>query len=373
MAGIGPGPFAGMMLADHGADIIRIERLGGTASPIGADDGADVMLRGRPAIQVDLKTPEGVGIVRDLVGQADGLIEGYRPGVMERLGLGPDLLLGLNPALVYGRMTGWGQTGPKAADVGHDINYLALSGTLHMLGRAGECPTAPANLLGDYGGGGLLLAFGMCAAIIQARASGQGQVVDCAMVDGSALLATLMWSLRAQDQWRDERGSNFLDSGAHFYDTYRTRDDRFIAVGAIEKPFYRTLCSLAGMDDPAFENQFDRAAWPDLKRRVAAIFATRTRDEWCALLEQTDACVAPVLSMEEAPRHPHNRARDTFVEAQGIVQPTPAPRFSRTTARHPSQPGPEPLDILQRFGLSAERAAELEASGTLAFAQPSAR
>ena len=286
MAGIGPGPFAGMMLADHGADVVRVERIGGTPTPIAGSDKGDILSRSRTTIQVDLKSPAGRAFVIDLAKGADGLIEGYRPGVMERLGLGPEPLLAANPALIYGRMTGWGQDGPKSALAGHDINYLAVAGTLHMLGRAGEPPTAPANLVGDYGGGGLLLAFGMCAGLLNAARTGIGQVIDCAMVDGAAILASALWSMHAQGLWQDQRGVNMLDGGAHFYDTYEAADGKFIAVGAIEPQFYRLLRDAAGIDDPAFDAQFDAAAWPDLKLRAAAIFATRTRDEWCRLCLQ---------------------------------------------------------------------------------------
>lgn len=365
MAGIGPSTFAAMMLADHGATVIRVERLGGAPVPIDMDTKRDALLRGRPAIEVDLKSAAGLELVRSLARGSDAIIEGYRPGVMERLGLGPSTLLSDNLALVYGRMTGWGQEGPNALVPGHDINYLALSGTLHMLGRRDAPPYAPANLLGDYGGGGLLLAFGVCAAIIQARSSGRGQVVDCAMVDGAAILATLMWSLHAQDRWKDERASNFLDGGAHFYDSYRTSDDRFVAIGAIEPPFYQTLCRIAGFDDPLFESQFDPSVWPALKEKVAAVIATKTRDEWCALLEHTDACVTPVLSMAEAPHHPQSVARRLFEEVDGVTQPAPAPRFAATPAAPLSRSTDGIGATLSAFGIQADKVDDLRTAGAL--------
>ena len=329
-AGIGPAPFAGMMLADHGAHVTRIDR----PKADHADHHVhDVLLRGRHHLSLDLKRPDGVAALRDLARDADGLIEGFRPGVMERLGLGPDVLLADNPRLVFGRMTGWGQDGPLAHAAGHDIDYIALAGALHAFGRAGEKPTPPINLVGDFGGGGMLLAFGMLAGLLSARNTGIGQVVDCAMVDGAALLMAMIHGFAARGVWRDERGVNMLDTGAHFYDTYRRSDGKFIAVGAIEPQFYAELRRLAGLDDPAFDAQMDPSVWPELKRRLTAVFLTRTRDEWCALLEGTDACVAPVLSLSEAPAHPHNVARGTFVRSGDVVQPAPAPRFSVTAAR----------------------------------------
>lgn len=333
MAGIGPGPFCGMMLADQGAEVVVVHRPG---SPL---DSRDPLNRSRRCLAADLKTAEGVATVRKLVAESDGLIEGFRPGVMERLGLGPDILLADNPRLIYGRMTGWGQQGPYAPTAGHDINYIALSGTLHMLGRRGEKPAAPVNLVGDFGGGGMLLAFGMVAALLNATRTGQGQVVDCAMTDGAAILAAMIWGFRANAGWQDERGSNLLDGGAHFYDTYQTADGKFIAIGAIEPQFYAELRRLVGLaDDKDFDAQMDTDRWDDLRARLEALFLTRTRDEWCSVLEYTDACFAPVLSMAEAPAHPHNVVRQTFTDVDGIVQPAPAPRFLGTPADRPRKP-----------------------------------
>ena len=324
IAGLGPAPFAGMMLADHGAEVIRVERPGGDVSVAG-DPTKDALLRSRTVARADLKSPDGVALVRDLAHTADGLIEGFRPGVMERLGLGPDVLLGDNPKLVYGRMTGWGQTGPLAGRAGHDIDYIAVAGALHAIGPA-EKPVVPLNLVGDFGGGGMLLAFGMLAALHHVRAGGDGQVVDCAMTDGTALLTAMTHSFRAQGTWADTRASNMLDGAAPFYDTYACADGKHLAVGAIEPQFYAELMAKLGL---SAAGQFDRAAWPVRKRQLADLFRTRARDDWCALLDG-DACVAPVLSLAEAPLHPHNAERGTFIEAGGVVQPAPAPRYSRT-------------------------------------------
>ncbi len=330
LAGIGPGPFAAMMLADHGAEVIRVDRPGARI------DARDPLLRSRRLIGVDLKSPEGKARVRDLVKSADGLIEGFRPGVTERLGLGPDVLLEDNPRLVYGRMTGWGQTGPYAAAAGHDINYIALAGALHAYGRAGEKPTPPINMVGDFGGGGMMLAFGMVSALLHAQKTGQGQVIDAAMTDGAATLMSMIWGFRANGIWSDNRGTNMLDTGAHFYDTYETGDGKWISIGSIEPQFYAELRRLAGLAaDKDFDAQMDRSAWGPLKAKLTALFLTRTRDEWCALMEMTDVCFAPVLSMAEAPSHPHNAARGTFIEVGGVVQPAPAPRYSATVCDTP--------------------------------------
>lgn len=332
LAGIGPVPFAGMMLADHGARVVRIERPVEGVNP--ADFGRfDVLGRNREVLTLDLKQAEGVRRLRAVLRDADALIEGYRPGVLERLGLAPDSLLADNPRLVVGRATGWGQDGPKAQLAGHDIDYIALSGALHTFGPQGSKPIMPTNLVGDFGGGGMLLAFGVLAGIIAARGTGKGQVIDCAMVDGAALLNAMTYAMLQFGMWRDERGVNALDGGAPFYDTYETADGKWIALGSIEAPFYAQLLERLGLqDDPLFARQSDQAAWPELKQRLAAIFRTRTRAEWCDLLEDSDACFAPVLSLAEAPQHPHNRARGTFVEAGGVIQPAPAPRFSGTPA-----------------------------------------
>lgn len=323
-AGIGPGPFCGMMLADHGAEVIRIERPGGRLDP------RDPLSRNRKSIVLNTKTEAGLTAARDLCRSADGLIEGYRPGVMERLGLGPDILLEDNPKLVYGRMTGWGQSGPWAQAAGHDINYIALSGVLHGIGRAGEKPVPPANYVGDFGGGAMMLAFGMVAALLAVKNGAPGQVIDAAMTDGSALLAGMSWHFLAAGINRDDRGVNMLDGGAPFYDTYVCADDQYIALGAIEPQFYALLREKAGLTDPTFDAQHDRAAWPEQKAKLAAIIATKSRDEWCAIMDATDICFAPVLSMTEAPAHPHNVARGTFAEVGGAIQPMPAPRYSLT-------------------------------------------
>ncbi len=361
IAGIGPGPFAGMMLADHGAEVIRIERPGTRV------DAKDPLLRSRHVVAVDLKATEGVALVRELAAGADGLFEGFRPGVMERLGLGPEVLLGDNPRLVYGRMTGWGQFGPYSAAAGHDINYIALAGALHAFGRAGDKPTPPINLVGDFGGGGMMLAFGMVAALLHASKTGTGQVIDVAMTDGAALLMSFVWGLRGNGHWSGERGTNLLDTGAHFYDTYETADGKWLSIGAIEPQFYAELRRLTGLaDDRDFDHQHDRASWGLLKAKLTALFLTRRRDDWCALLEITDACFAPVLSLAEAPAHPHNAARGTFLEADGIVQPAPAPRYSVSETRSPVMAtSVDSSAVLTRLGLDTERIAALAACGAI--------
>ena len=369
IAGIGPGPFCAMMLADMGADVVRVDR----ASAVrGGDPGRpplDVMARGRRSIGVDLKAPEGLDTVLSLVEGADALLEGFRPGVAERLGIGPDECLARNPALVYGRMTGWGQHGPYASTAGHDINYISLAGVLHAIGRVGEAPVPPLNLVGDFGGGGMYLAFGMVCALLEARTSGQGQVVDAAMVDGAASLMTFMSGMRVSGMWKDERGTNMLDTGAHFYDVYETSDGRHISLGPIEPQFYAELRELLGLDGSEWDAQHDRARWPELKQKLAAVVAQRSRDEWCELLEGTDTCFAPVLSPSEAPEHPHNCERGTFTEVAGVVQPGPAPRFSRTPGairRPPPHAGQHTDEILSDAGFDAEAIAALRASGAVA-------
>jgi alpha-methylacyl-CoA racemase len=330
LAGIGPGPFAGMMFADHGAEVIQIVR------PDAKVDRQDPVNRSRKLVVADLKTEAGVREVRDLCRTADALIEGFRPGVTERLGLGPDTLLADNPKLVYGRMTGWGQAGPYARVAGHDLNYIALSGALHAFGRAGDKPTPAINMVGDYGGGAMMLAYGVVCALLCAQRTGNGQVVDCAMVDGSALMMAPFYGLTARGRWRDERGVNFIDTGSHFYDTYETADGKYISLGALEPQFYAEFRARAGLaDDPEFDAQTDPKAWPRLKEKLTFLFKSRTRDEWCALLEHTDVCFAPVLSMREAPGHPHNRVRETFIDLEGVIQPAPAPRYSVTLADTP--------------------------------------
>jgi alpha-methylacyl-CoA racemase len=365
LAGLGPAPFAGMMLADAGADIIRIDRSERATYPPNTEPHVDLMNRGRRSVAVDLKHPDGVGLVLRLVEQADGLMEGFRPGVAERLGIGPDICLDRNPRLVYGRMTGWGQDGPMASAAGHDIDYIALAGALEPMGRAGERPFPPLNLVGDFGGGGMLLAFGMCAAIISARQTGVGQVVDAAMVDGAAALMTMTYTLMSAGIWKDQRGTNLLDTGAHFYEVYETSDGGFMALGAIEPQFYAELIRLVGLDGEDLPDQMDRDAWPQMKERFAALFATRTRAEWESVFEGSDACVAPVLSPTEAPNHPHMIARGTFAEVAGVVQPAPAPRFGVTPGsirRPPPNPGQDGDEALVDWGLAEGEVAELRSS-----------
>ncbi len=360
-AGIGPGPFAAMLLSDMGAEIIRIDRKG-ERSP----GKADVTYRGRRAVALDLKTPEAVEAALKLIDKADALIEGFRPGVMERLGVGPEICLKRNPGLVYGRMTGWGQTGPLADAAGHDINYIALSGALHGIGHAGSRPVPPLNLVGDFGGGALYLAFGLVCGLLEARTSGKGQVIDAAMTDGAASLMAMFYGMEATGLWQDERGVNLLDSGAHFYDTYETRDGKFVALGSIEPQFYKHLLEKTGITDPAFTAQMDRNTWPALREKLAAVIKTKTRDEWDAILQGSDVCYAPVLSLGEAPKHPHNAARETFVEIDGIVQPAPAPRFSRTVPQVQGPPqGADNETALRVWGFSADEIETLSASGAI--------
>ena len=362
MAGIGPGPFAGMMLADHGAEVIRVDRPGRSVPE-------PVLGRSRKSIVIDLKSPEGIAVVRDLAKSADGLIEGLRPGVMERLGLGPDVLLADNPKLVYGRMTGWGQTGPYAPAAGHDINYIALAGALHTYGRAGEKPTPPINMVGDFGGGGMMLAFGMVAALLSAKSSGKGQVIDCAMTEGSAVLMGMIWGFRGMGAWKDERGVNLLDTGAHFYDSYACADGKYVSIGSIEPQFYAQLRRLAQLDaDPDFDAQMNPASWGPLKAKLTTLFLSKPRAHWCALMEGTDVCFAPILSMAEAPLHPHNVARNAFAEIGGMMQPMPAPRYSGTPTRHPvaaPKTGADTPQLLQDLGYDSARVEALKASGAL--------
>ncbi len=360
VGGIGPGPFCGMMLSDMGADIIRIERKGGLSL---TEPKYDILTRNRRSVSINLRKPNGVTAFLRLVEQVDALQEGFRPGVMEKLGLGPDICLKHNPKLVYGRMTGWGQDGPLAGAAGHDINYIALSGALHAIGRKGQKPVPPLNLVGDFGGGGMLLAFGMVCALLEVRKSGSGQVVDAAMVDGSAALMAIIYGLHAAGLWSINSGTNLLDSGAHFYDTYETADGKFIAIGSIEPQFYELLLKLAAIDDPDYKNQLDFNQWPQLKEKLAAVFKTKTRDQWCEIMEGSDVCFAPVLSMSEAPRHPHNEQRKTFTKIDGVLQPAPAPRFSRTKPaikNPPPKPGRDTQAVLEDFGFSSE---EIEALG----------
>lgn len=337
IAGIGPGPFCGMMLADHGAEVIRIERPGGTRAGSGGAASLDPLQRSRRSLVADLKTEAGIDLVKALVERSDGLIEGFRPGVMERLGLGPDVLLSVNPRLVYGRITGWGQDGPWASLAGHDINYVALSGTLHALGEAGGRPIPPINLVADFGGGGMLLAFGMLAAMLEAERSGKGQVVDAAMTEGSALLMSMIWGFRAQGRWSDERGTNALDGGTHYYDTYETADGKFVALGAVENQFYALLGKGLGLEPGELDEkvQRDPLRWPELKAKIANLVKSKPRAHWDEAFAGSDACYAPVLSFDEALAHPHNLARKTFGTHGGVTQPMPAPRYSRTATREP--------------------------------------
>jgi len=352
-----------MMLADMGAQVIRVERPPHGETRI-VDGKFDVTKRGRSSIEIDLRQPLGVATVLQLVEQADVLIEGFRPGVMERLSLGPDACLARNPRLIYGRMTGWGQHGPLAQAAGHDINYIALSGVLNAIGRSGEAPVPPLNLIGDFGGGAMMLAFGIMCAVHETRSSGRGQVIDAAMTDGAALLGALMYGMKAAGQWSGLRGENLLDGGAHFYDTYVCADGRHIAIGAIEPQFYAILRDKCALLDPAFDEQYDTVGWPVLKMRLTDVFRMRTRDEWCQLLEGTDACFAPVLDWDEAPNHPHNRARETFVTIDGVAQPAPAPRFSRTPPAVPAGAGRglRGASALRDWGVSSERIAQLQAT-----------
>jgi alpha-methylacyl-CoA racemase len=370
IAGIGPGPFAAMLLADMGAEVIRVERAAAARGPAPERPHVDVMLRGRRNVAIDLKRPEGVEVLLDLVAAADALIEGFRPGVMERLGAGPEDCLGRNPRLVYGRMTGWGQDGPWASAAGHDINYIALAGSLAHFRRAGQPPTPPLNMVGDFGGGGMLLAFGVVCGMLEAQRSGRGQVVDAAMVDGAALLMTMFWTLREIGAFDEQRpGTNLLDTGAHFYDVYECADGGFVSIGSIEPQFYAELLQRLGLDgDDEFAAQMDRERWPQLSARLAELFRTRTRDEWSALLEGTDVCFAPVLTMSEAVEHPHNAARGTFAEVGGRVQPAPAPRFSRTPgaiALAPGHPGQHSREILLDWGIDPDRTDAVIASGAV--------
>ncbi|MES2187361.1 MAG: CaiB/BaiF CoA-transferase family protein [Pseudomonadota bacterium] len=338
IAGLGPGPFAAMMLADMGADVLRVDRSEAADFGIQRDPRFEVTRRGRRSVTADLKSPQGVELVRRLIARADGLIEGFRPGVMERLGLGPDDGLAINPRLVYGRMTGWGQQGPMAQAAGHDVNYLALSGSLSLIGEAGRPPVFPGNMLGDYGGGGMYLAFGMVCALLEARSSGAGQVVDAAIVDGAASLAAYVHGLKAGGYWTAERSDNMVDGGAPYYQVYATSDGRYVAVGAIEKKFYAALLTTLGLDDVPQKLQHDKSTWPALKERMATVFASQTRDEWVQRFDGVDACFAPVLDADEAPLDAHLAARGTFVTIDGVVQPAPAPRFSRTACPTPRPP-----------------------------------
>ena len=365
MAGIGPGPFCGMVLADLGAEIIRVDR----ASAIGTGSKQEPSNRGKKSIAVDLKAKEGVEVVLKLVETADAIFEGFRPGVMERLGIGPDVCLARNERIVFGRMTGWGQKGPLANAAGHDINYISLSGALAAIGRPGSPPVPPLNLIGDFGGGGMLLALGLVAALLETKGSKKGQVVDAAMTDGSALLMTMIYSMQSSGMWKTTMGSNLLDGGSHFYDTYECKDGKFISIGSIEPQFYALLCQIAQLDEKVFAKQMSRDLWPEQKEEIKKIFLKKTRDEWCELMEGTDVCFAPVLDMSEAPQHPHNKERKTFIDLEGVTQPAPAPRFSRTEPEVVSSPsivGEHTNEVLSSIGLSEEDISSLKTSGAVA-------
>jgi alpha-methylacyl-CoA racemase len=369
-AGIGPGPFAAMLFADMGAEVVRIERKSAIRRPLSllSLGPFDVTSRGRRAVGLDVKRPQGRDAALRLIEQADALIEGFRPGVMERLGIGPEPCLERNPKLVYGRMTGWGQDGPLAHAAGHDITYIALSGALHAIGTPAQ-PLPPLNLVGDFGGGAMMLAWGMMAALWEARDSGKGQVVDAAMTDGAAYLMTMLYGVKAAGLWNNQRDANLLDGGAFFYGAYACSDGKFVAIGPIEPQFYRLFLEKAGIDDPEFANHYDPAAWPRQREKLAEIMRTRTRDEWCALFEGTDACVAPVLDMDEAPHHPHNVARQAFTIVDDVLQPTPAPRLSRTPAaiQHPPpEPAVDTENVLRAWGFDATEIANLRESGAIA-------
>jgi alpha-methylacyl-CoA racemase len=366
IAGIGPGPFTGMLLADMGAEVISIHRRSS-----GGDEkssAVNISERGKRPIALNLKSEEGVAAVLKLVESADALFEGFRPGVMERLGLGPDVCLARNPKLVFGRMTGWGQDGPMSQAAGHDINYISLSGALHAIGRKGEKPQAPLNLVGDFGGGGMFLAFGMSCAIIEAQRTGKGQVVDVSMVEGSAALMHMMYSMKAMGVWSEDRGTNLLDTGAHFYDTYETKDGKYVSIGSIEPQFYALLMEKAELDKDKFSAQMNPPKWDEMRDDLAEVFKQKTRDEWCDIMEGTDVCFAPVLAMSEVANHSHNKARGSFVEINGVTQPAPAPKFSHSKPETPSAPKPagsETLSVLKDFGFSEDEISNLKEKGAL--------
>jgi alpha-methylacyl-CoA racemase len=369
LAGIGPGPFCAMLLADMGAEVVRIDRSDGGGNPIERDARFQVMHRNRRSVSMDLKHPEAVATLLKMCESADAILEGFRPGVMERLGLGPQACQQANEKLVYGRMTGWGQEGPLAQRAGHDINYVAISGVLGMLGRENGIPSPPLNIIGDMGGGGLLLAFGIVCALLEARGSGKGQVVDAAMTEGSALMASTVFGLRGAGIWQDQRGRNILDGGAHFYEVYETSDGGYMAVGAIEKQFYALLLKGLGLDPAELPAQMDSTSWPEMKQRFAQLFASKTRAQWTAIFEDVDACVTPVLSLEEAAAHPHNSLRGSYVKPDDILQAAPAPRFSRTRpaiALPPPNSGEHSDLVLESYGFEPGEIAALRSSGAIA-------
>lgn len=363
---IGPGPFCAQMLSDMGADIIRVDRKG-TGTDL-LEPKYNILHRGRRSVMIDLKKPEGVETVLTLVEKADALIEGFRPGVTERLGIGPVICQKRNPRLVYGRMTGWGQNGPLAEAAGHDINYISLSGVLHAIGNREGNPVPPLNLIGDFGGGGMVLAFGIMCGIYEAQKSGKGQIVDASMVEGSAALMGMFYGFRAAGLWSDKRGTNLLDGGAHFYGTYETKDGKWISIGSIEPQFYKLLLERAEIDDPDFDHQMDMVKWPELKEKLAAIFKTKTRQEWCNIMEGSDVCFAPVLSMSEAVEHPHNVERGSFITIDNIVQPSPVPRFSRTKPQvqgPPPRPGEHSESALKDWGFDSDEIETLKKTGVI--------
>ena len=368
MTGLAPSPYCGMILADFGADVVIVDRLEKGMPEIPHLMSKNPFNRGKRSMRVDLKTDEGIDIIRRMIRASDILVEPYRPGVMEKLGLGPDEALGLNPKIIYARLTGWGQSGPYASMAGHDINYIALSGALSLFRRRGERPLPPCNILADFAGGGMLCAMGIFLALIERNRSGRGQIVDAAMVDGSAILMAMFYGQRAAGFWTDQRASNFLDTGSHFYDTYETADGKWISVGSIEPQFYALLLKHAGIDDPEFKVQDDRTKWPKFKKKINEIFKTKTRDEWCDIMEGTDVCFGPVLSMEEAPKHPQNVFRNTFVEVEGVLQPAPAPRFNRTKPEIQGPPlmqGEHTEPALADWGFTQDEIQELKAGDVI--------
>ncbi|PCJ12543.1 MAG: carnitine dehydratase [Gammaproteobacteria bacterium] len=359
IAGIGPGPMCAMLLADLGAEVIRIDRVQEANLGLNRDPTKDVLLRGRRSIAVDLKKPEGIELVLQLIEKSDALTEGFRPGVMERLGLSPEVCHQRNPKLVYGRMTGWGQDGPLSHAAGHDINYISLVGALDAIGREGEAPIPPLNLVGDFGGGALYLAMGVLAGVIEAQKSGQGQVVDCAMTDGSASLMSMFYGMKGMGRWSEERGTNVIDTGSHYYNVYKTKDDKYISIASIEPKFYQELIEKSGLSkEPDLPKQTDDSSWGPMKERLTTVFLSKTRDQWCEIMEGSDVCFAPVLNMEESIHHPHNVARGTFIEIDGVYQPAPAPRFDKTpceVSKPPSSTGQDSHAILNDWGFDSDQ------------------
>ncbi len=369
IAGIGPGPFAGMLLADMGAEVIRVERPSGGTLYAEENVRYDLLNRGKRCIGIDLKNPAGIETLLKLIENAQGLIEGFRPGVMERLGLGPEVCLQRNPKLLFGRMTGWGQDGPLAQRSGHDINYISIAGVLGAIGNKGEKPAIPLNLVGDFGGGGMMLAYGMVCGILETQFSGKGQVIDCSMVEGSAILMSTLYSAQQLGFWREQRGSNMLDSGSHFYNTYQTADGEYISVGSFESKFYHELLAKLELTDAELPHQLDESQWDAMSEKLANIFSSKTRDEWCEIFADSDACFTPVLKISEAYDHPHNVARDTFVEIEQVKQPRPAPRFSRTDNKNIQRPpaviGQHTDEILSELGLQTVDIDALRAAGAI--------